>query len=385
MREPEPTPADQWSGWETEPKLPGYWPGLGYEQRQGGFEIDRKGVKAVSGGLIEMAVDADMNGTFDRYGNPAAIPNLHWQLPQALGHLLQGAGAVTRLVWNDLHAEVGMAGLLIERACARYDLADTPKLGDLPLSRLAERIPGADSKGPLGPGGQPSHLYPKDRHWLSLSGIDRGVDYMTAAKAVQDFGLSHDVGQSTFWLYGNVPEYFDSMANSLVQLANMLTYRAQDLRDSPWHGEAADMAQGALRHIYANVTSLAATAGRLDTAATRFAEITSWCAANFEKVVDPEKGIWDELWTIDSADDRTRKFLTEANDEFLEIDYMMPKCIVEDLPGLLVNDEMTTQLRTDVERMDALQAEQFNNDNHEWLVANSSLLERYEKAEQKYG
>ncbi len=378
MRDPQSTPADQWSGWETDPKLPGYWPGLGNEQRRGGVEIDRKGVKAVSGRLIGMAVDADMDAKLSR--SPDAIPNLHWRLPQDLGGLLQGAGNVVHLFWNDLHAEIGMAGLLIERACARYDLADAPLLGDIPLTQLAERIPGTDGKGVLGRGGQPSHLYPNGSDVLKLhEGVDYGVGAMTAAKAVQDF--SH----STFWLYGDVPAYFDLMAGSLVELAHTLSGRAQDLRDSPWYGEAADRAQTALRQIYANVTALAATAGSLNAATTRYKEVTSWCLANFEQVVDPHRGDWDELWDFGgSADSRTRSFLAEANNELLDVHRLMPKRIKEDLPGLLVNDEMVADLRADVERMRNAPHE-LTESNMEWLAAGTPLLATYEKAEKQYG
>ena len=68
------------------------------------------------------------------------------------------------------------------------------------------------------------------------------------------------------------------MAASLVELANTLPLRAQDLRDAPWHREAADMAQGALRQIHGNVTALAATAGTLNAAAERYKEIVHWCS-----------------------------------------------------------------------------------------------------------
>ncbi|WP_327108415.1 hypothetical protein [Nonomuraea glycinis] len=376
MREPEPTPADQWSGWETEPKPPAYWPGLGNEQRQGGLEIDRKVTKAVAGKLVGLATDADMDGTFERHGSLEAIPNLHWRLPGDLGRLLQSAGALTRLVWSDLHAEVGMAGLLIERASARYDLVESPRLGDIPLSELAARMPG---EGPLGRAGQPSHLYPKGSDPLELAkGTDYGVGDMTAAKAVHDFSFS------TFWLYGNVPAYFDAMAASLVELANTLPLRAQDLRDAPWHGEAADMAQGALRQIHGNVTSLAATAGTLNAAAERYKEIVYWCSANFEKAVDPHRGGWDEFWDLGgTADSRTRSFLGEANNAFTDIYQMMPKRISLDLPGLLVNDDMTAGLRSNIDRL--VDFPELSAANREWLADNKPLLRTYEKAEQTYG
>ncbi|MGN9785095.1 hypothetical protein ACTMTF_26935 [Nonomuraea sp. ZG12] len=334
-------------------------------------------MKAVSGRLIELSVDADVDMAFKKL--PNSIPNLHWRLPQDLGALLQGAGNVARLLWNDLHAEIGMAGLLIERACARYDLADTPQLGDIPLTRFAQRIPGTDGKGLLGYGGRPSKLYPNGSHVLELPEIDYGVGDMTAAKAVQDF--SH----STFWLYGDVPTYFDEMAGSLVERANTLPRRAQDLRDSPWHGEAADLAQGALRQIYANVTALAATAGSLNAAARRFTEVTSWCSANFEQVVDPHRGDWDELWDFGgSADSRTRSFLAEANNEFLDVYRLLPKRIKQDLPGLLVTDQMATDLRADVERMHNVPHE-LAESSMAWLAAGTPLLAAYEQAEKEYG
>ncbi|GAA4224264.1 hypothetical protein FHR32_002886 [Streptosporangium album] len=55
MRDPNPTSADQWSQWDTDPKPPTCWPGLGNEHGDG-YEIDRRGVKAVSGNLVKLAV-----------------------------------------------------------------------------------------------------------------------------------------------------------------------------------------------------------------------------------------------------------------------------------------------------------------------------------------
>jgi hypothetical protein len=44
-----PPPVDQFYAWDTEPKIPQHWPGLGSDHRSDGFEIDRRGVKAVAG------------------------------------------------------------------------------------------------------------------------------------------------------------------------------------------------------------------------------------------------------------------------------------------------------------------------------------------------
>jgi hypothetical protein len=379
MREPEPTPADQWSGWETDPETPRSWPGLGNEHRTGGLEIERGGVKAVSGKLLDLGVEA---GKYDYLFASVyiAVPT-HWALPYDLSRLFHDADAAVHKFWRDLHAEVGMAGLLIERACSRYDLADNPLLGDMPLdvldARLVERMTGDAPSNVLW---EPSDIYPNGSLSLRLpeSG-DHGVGHMTAAKAADDI---------TWYPRSSGMDFYEQMAESLVTLANTILLRAQDLRDSPWHGEAADVAQSALRRIYANATALAAVVGNLHATSRRFVEIANWCRSNFEQMVDPDRGGWDEFWDRDgSADSRTRSFLEQAKNEFLDVYRLMPERIKEDLPGLLVTDTMLDELR---ERADWVAGRpkdsQWHVDNDEsWLRTYRPILQGYERAEEQYG
>jgi hypothetical protein len=375
MPEPEPAPADQWSQWETEPKIPEYWPGLGSDHRSDGFDIDRRGVKAVAGKLVDLAFGVTP------YANlgigPMRAMDVAWALPRDLGRLISAVDDVVSKVWKDLYAEVGMAGLLIERASTRYDLADDPRFGDIPVARLDERMDKMTSFPTYGRTfDAPSNLYPNGSVSLKLpEAVDYGVGNMTAHQARRD--VNSIVGGAPAW-------YYDEMAGALVELARSLQGRAYDLRDAPWYGEAADKAQTALRQVYGNATALAAVAGTMHTASARFTEIADWARANFETVVDPDRGAWHEFWDFDgTADARARSFLTQANNEFLDVYDMMPKRIEESLPGLLVTDEMATSLHSQV--WDQFRERHVSKGEEEWLNDNWPRLHAYEKAEKEYG
>jgi hypothetical protein len=381
MDEPEPTPADQWSQWETDPKIPSYWPGLGNEHRGDGFEIDRRGVKVVSGKLVNLAVDISKYDYL--YAVDYILPGTHWALPRDLSFLFSDADQAVHDFWKDLHAEVGMAGLLIERAATNYQLADDPRLGDLPISRLDERLvemmPGDAPSSVLT---APSALYPSGSVTLQLpKAVDYGVGQMTAEKAAQDIAY--------FYHGGNGDQgFYEQMADSLVELANTLQLRAQDLRDSPWRGEAADNGQAALRQIYGNATALAALVGNLSAARSRFWEITDWCYKNFEQMADPDRSGWNEFWDLGgTADSRTRSFLAQANNEFLDVYRMMPKQIKEDLPGLLVTDASLAEFRKMVHDVETRPKDStfLKKNDSAWLHDNRPILQGYEQAEKNYG
>ncbi|MFI7449341.1 hypothetical protein ACIBQX_17730 [Nonomuraea sp. NPDC049714] len=368
-----PPPVDQFDDWATEPRIPQHWPGLGSDRRSDGFEIDRRGVKAVGGKLAGLAF-----GVIP-YANlgvgPARAMDVAWALPRDLGPLLSAADDAVSKVWKDLHAEVGMAGLLLERASTRYDLADDPRFGDIPIARLDERM-NEISSFPLHSRAfdGPSDLYPNGSVSLHLpEAVYYGVDNMTADQARRD--MNSIVGGAPAW-------YYDEMAGALAELAKSLESRARDLRDAPWSGEAADKAQTALRQIYGNATALAAVAGNMYTVSARFAEIIDWTRANFETVVDPDRGAFNEFWGFDgTADTRARSFLARANDEFLDVYRMMPKRIEENLPGLLVTDENLTELRKQVPYVEITPRWQTEGG---WLEKQSTVR-AYEKAEKAYG
>ncbi|MGR6912939.1 hypothetical protein ACU635_01630 [[Actinomadura] parvosata] len=377
MSEPQPTPADQWSTWETKPEIPGYWPGLGLEQA-GGFEIHRDGVRSVAGGLVKLAVRAGDFAFSD--ATHYDLAGLRWSLPRELHAILTDADRAVALFWSDLHAETGMAGLLIERAAANYRLADQPLLGDLPLDRLDERVEELhpDGRGVRGP----SELYPNGRISLRLPRAgDYGVGDMTANQAKLDIEalVRHGGGRD--------PHDYERMAEALVELANKLQLRAQDLRDAPWHGAAADNAQTALRQIYGNATALAAVTGALAGASRRFAEIVHWCHRNFETMADPDRGGWEEFWDLGgTADSRARSFLAQANDEFMAVYDLVPEQIQENLPGLLVTDESHTELKWRIQDIQESILDSGRNDmDSPWLRDLDLRLAAYERAEETYG
>ncbi|MGW0801700.1 hypothetical protein [Nonomuraea sp. NPDC002799] len=383
MLEPEPTPADQWSRWDTKPTVPTYWPGFGNEHRSEGFEIDRKGVRVVAARLLKAAVGT---GDYDDSSAGGLVPyGIQWALPRELDELFALADVRVRDFWRDLHAEVGMAGLLINRSATNYQLGDDPRLGDLPLHDLdtlhRDIMPG-EAPGSVFMTSTPSELYPNGSETLQLpASIDYGVGQMTAEMAMQDIA-------KFFHGFSGTLDTYKPMADSLVELANTVQLRAQDLRDAPWRGEAADIAQSALRQIYANATALAAIVGGLIGARARFKEITDWCYQNFEQMADPDRSDMDDLLDAgDTADSRTRSFLEQANKEFFGVRDMMPKQIKEDLPGLMVTDSHVNDLRAYAEETASrsTDSERLKQEDADWQKQYLPILQGSERAEEKYG
>ncbi|MEV4570734.1 hypothetical protein AB0K12_43880 [Nonomuraea sp. NPDC049419] len=375
MREPEPTPADQWSTWEMEPTIPNSWPGLDLDRPEG-FEISRGPVRSVGGKLVALAAAA---GDFNVSGaDDIGVSQMRWDLPRELHRMMAEADRAVAGFWNDVYAEAGMAGMLIERAAANYKLADHPLLGDVPIEQLQERVNGLGNGMLRGP----SDIYPNGIVPLTLStAINYGVDDMTAEQAKRDIEILVMNGGH------RDPQSYAQMAESLVDLAHMLRLRAQDLRDSPWRGEAAVKAQWALRQTYGSVTALAAVNGALTRASSRFLEVITWCAQNFEAMADPDRSGWDEFWDFGgTADSRARDFLAQANKAFMEVYELMPKRIEENLPGLLVNDQNHLELKWRVKDIheSKLRMPRSNWDDP-WLQLLERREDAYGEAEEYYG
>ncbi|MGW0808415.1 hypothetical protein [Nonomuraea sp. NPDC002799] len=370
MREPEPKPADQWSRWGTTPTIPGSWPGLGFEHQGDGFEIDRAGVHVVARQLLNLAFDAVKYD--DVWVDSYVLPAATWELPSDLCRLMGDADQLIHDFWRDLHSEVGMAGLLIDRAATNYRLGDDPRLGDLSDAerdqRIVDMLPGSGLNGDfMGP----SPLYPGGYRMLEpYVSSDYGIGQITAEEAKKDIDSIPDNGSGDGTTY-------QTMADSLVELANTLRLRAQDLRDAPWRGAAADVAQSALRQIYANVTALAAIVGSMSAARVRFLEVVAWCRQNFEQMADPHRSDRHEFWDFGGTpNSRARDFLKDANEKFFEAFDMMPKEIKEDLPGLMVTDAELERLRRTIADPADVKP---------WLWTQLPDLYDFEQAEKKYG
>jgi hypothetical protein len=262
MRDPIPTSSELLSQWDAAPRVPEYWPGLGNEHSDG-YEIDRAGVGAASLGLVKIGTSAGNDKYFAQYPDHFYL-SLNWLLPGSIGQLLYYAGDAFSDFYADLYAETAMAGLLIEHCAQRYDLVEDPLLGDIARSRFEERIaamlPGGSPRSRLFT--TPSKDYPKSSMSLELSKeLDYGVGHMTAEQAKEDFAPDKR-------FHDDSPHYRQA-TDALIELVRALQSRAQDLRDSPWRGGAADNAQTALRWIYGNATALAVVAGGLAPAGTR--------------------------------------------------------------------------------------------------------------------
>lgn len=380
MQEPNPTPSEQWSRWDTDPELPTYWPGLGAEHKNG-FEIDHRGVRAVSSRMVPIARaigSRDLNDVHGFY-----LQNSFWNLPAQISELLHTAVEAVGHFWDDLHGEIGMAGLLVERASARYDLAEKPLLGDIPLKQLIGRVDGASLERPF-ESFAPSLLYPNGVVSLELP---KSVDY-----GVGDIGVmtAKDEIFHSFANFHSKPELLDDMADALVELAHKVRGHAQDLRDAPWYGEAADKVQGALRKVYGSTTALAATSAHVGTAVRNFQTVARWCQANYERIADPDRGGWSEFWDLGGTpESRTHDFLRRANEEFMKVYEAMPKRIAEDLPGLMVDDRGLASARRSVDwgesQLAKADSEYEKKEDREFLDQARRRYQGYEAAEQTYG
>ncbi|MET8338606.1 WXG100 family type VII secretion target [Streptosporangium canum] len=386
MRDPSPTTSsDLLSQWDAVPRSPEYWPGLGNEHSDG-YEIDRAGVRAASLGLVKLSASAGNEKYFARHPDNFYL-SLNWRLPGAIGQLLYYAGRAFSDFLADLYAETAMAGLLIEHCAQRYDLVEEPLLGDIARSRFEERIaamlPGDSPRSRLFT--TPSEDYPKSSLSLRLSeGVDYGVGHMTAEKAKEDFSPDKRFDDDS-------PRYRQA-TDALVELARALQSRAQDLRDSPWRGGAADNAQTALRQIYGNATALAVVAGGLATATSRYAELLDWCRHNFDRGADPDRSDRREFWDFGGTpDSRTRAFLEEPNREFKTVYEDMPKRIEQNLPGLLVTDQTIAETRKRVDELWPDLDERLMNDSRteedlwEPRKQEQERLLKYEEAEKRFG
>ncbi len=369
----EATRTDQWSGWEMSPEI-GPWPGPGDTagtngSGNDGFDIDRRGVRAVSGKLIELAHDGIEKPLYAYAQLPVGFP---WKFPHELARFLYKAGLSAVIFWRYLNEEIGTAGVLIERACTRYDLVDNPRLGDMPFMEAGSRgVRPPDRLGERPPllwdGYGAGNHYPNGTFPLP-SVVNDGVDRVSADRAATSFYRPSAEREE------GIPTFLDLLISSLVELANTLPMRAQDLHDAPWRGEAADLAQRALRQTYENFHYLATWADTLDAACKRFLEVVDWYANNFHEMVDPYRPYGDELLafgaTADSrtknfyamadphrpygvellttADSRARAFLGTANSLFLEVLDMIPQPLTQNLPGLMVVDENLKSVRSEI-------------------------------------
>ncbi|WP_406311328.1 WXG100 family type VII secretion target [Streptosporangium sp. NBC_01639] len=399
MSGPEQTSTDPWSQWDTNFKSPTDWPGLGYEHSSG-YEIDRDGVKASAGNLIQLAASA-----FDRrhssvcyFGEEHSLHSWHritpgfwWQLPQELAKLLGKAHELFYCFWLDLHAETVMAGLLIEHSAQRYDLVEEPLLGDLALSDFTERVGGILSHDASKRLSSRSSLYPNGGALLTLPqeplSEDYGVHYMTLKKANEDLFPKFDQEflESTAGIGSFAcPLPYKEFADSLAELVQALQSRARDLRESPWRGAAADNAQEALRQICGNATALAAIAGDLATANSRYSEVSNECRLNFQRVVDPDRSGWNEVWDFGATpDSRTRDFLAGSNQDFWDIYSNMPDQIREDLPGLFINDKSLADIRQEIHEVQTHRDKYLNSG--ELLDSYQEDLRTAKEAERKFG
>lgn len=390
------TRTDQWSGWEMSPEI-GPWPGPGDTagangSGNDGFDIDRRGVRAVSGKLIQLALDGLEKPLYTYSQLTVGFP---WRLPHDIARHLYKAGQSAVHYWEDLNAEIGTAGALIERSCTRYDLVDNPRPGDMPSMEASpggKWPPGRLGERPIHWSG-PHSFYPNGTHELpSLAGDGIGVDHQTAAGTVGAFHRP-----STDYEEG-IPTFLDSLGSSLVELANTLPLRAQDLYDAPWRGQAADLMQRALRQVYDEIVHLATLADTLDAACKRFLEVVDWYRMNFYAMADPHRPFGHELPAIGTtnfydphrpnlveplttADSRTRDFLRTAESLFLEVANMLPPPITPNLPGLMVADEDLKELRASIED-DRKYGTWYERQD---LVENEELLQGMEAAERTYG
>ncbi|MEU4230854.1 hypothetical protein AB0F17_41745 [Nonomuraea sp. NPDC026600] len=131
-----------------------------------------------------------------------------------------------------------------------------------------------------------------------------------------------------------------AIANGLVEVAHGIVFRAQEIRDAPWHGPAADKAQGALQSIFETVRGLASVHGDMGLRTTECAEILISAQHRFDAVVN--KGGWEisDLWGGDDKD--AAEFLTGVNRQLGDVMRRLPGAAQLGLPGLIPEPDRAT-------------------------------------------
>ncbi|WP_285780671.1 hypothetical protein [Microtetraspora sp. NBRC 13810] len=275
------------------------------------------------------------------FGPPPILPGADF-----LKHVFTVSGDRLDSVRQDTYVESGAAAFLIATSGRTYESAD--RLPEMPMPGVPSLPPGSGLSGlpPLGGSSDPpdlpfmssvdwssadrsplalsegryslSEIYPVGRFAayvpssmdpgqpIGFDGLDIPLPGSPARAGIRAALMAQDpdtLSQCAVALTG--------VADGLVEVVHRLTYRAQDVRDAPWRGPAADEVQRALQRISLSVRSLAAGYGAVGLLAQECADIVRDAQHGFDVVVN--KGGWEvsDVWGGDNDD--AREYLGDVN------------------------------------------------------------------------
>lgn len=341
--EPQPTPQDEWAAWDTSPERQSYWPGLGLEHKDGyedGYEVDHARLQTI--GLHLMTEFDDVYHLLHKPFHSGAKMDdgiMDWQAADTVSFLISNFEEALCCLTGDAMMECTAAAALVTTTGRSYEFADDHALRAKPSlwNGLPEGVGG--SKGDY----RVSNAYPAGTIGLltPYENIkDPIADYITYNNSHHEKNRVQIREMLMSWKVDAVADYATAtvnIANGLVEVAHAFVFRAQEIRDAPWRGPAADKAQKTLKQIFESVRGLAAVHGEVGLRTNECAEILRSAQHRFDGVVN--KGGWEfsDLWNGDDGD--AREFLTNVNRQLGDVMGRLPERALIDLPGLIPEGE----------------------------------------------
>ncbi|MER5327115.1 WXG100 family type VII secretion target [Streptosporangium roseum] len=340
-REPQPTLQDEWSAWEPYPQRQHYWPGLGVE-RVDEYEANHARLQAIGThfmtefeGVYQRLPKPQLDDFADRMGyHPTG-----WGAAQTWTTLVGAFEDALCFLTTDAMMETAVAARGVATSGRTYELVDKdswlskhPVGGGVISDRAGRyRVTNAYPSGSIG------LLTPYEN-------VDNVIGNWVANEPwMGDDSRAYIRHKLMSWKPEGLTSFANTVtgiANGLVEVAHGLMSRAQEMRDAPWRGAAADHAQQSLRQIYENVRGLAATHGQVAQGLTAAAEIITTAQSRFDVVVN--KGGWEfsDLWHGDDED--ARHFLKGVGQQLADVLRQMPQTARIHLPGLIPEAERAT-------------------------------------------
>ncbi|MGN9780792.1 WXG100 family type VII secretion target [Nonomuraea sp. ZG12] len=337
-REPQNTRQDEWSAWEPYPQRQHYWPGLGFE-RVDGYEVDYARLQTIGTHLMtefESVHRLLPKPELDDFANLMGYRPAGWSAAQTWTTMVGAFEEALCSLTTDAMMETAAAARAVATAGRNYELVDKDPL----LSK--HQLGGGISADRY----RVTNAYPSG----SIGLLDPYANYDDPIESlvVNELWLDLDDRTSVWrqlmsWRPEGLTSYASTVtgfADGLVEVTHGLMSRAQEIRDAPWQGPAADHAQQSLRQIYANVRGLAATHGQVAHGLTAAAEIITTAQSRFDLVVN--KGGWEfsDLWHGDDED--ARNFLKGVGRQLADVLRQMPQTARIDLPGLIPEAQRAT-------------------------------------------
>ncbi|MEU7861283.1 hypothetical protein [Nonomuraea sp. NPDC049141] len=338
MREPQPTAEDEWSAWENLPIREYYWPGLELEHSSG-YEVGHGRLQTIGKQLMTQfdEVYRLLHRRFESAKMTGGI--LGWKAAITVSDCITGFEEALSCLTGDAMMECAMAAGLVSTSGRSYQLAEVDSWRAKPDAWAT--IP-------------EESWSPKGHYWVSNAYPNGSISPRIlkanvgdpVTELITDDTSHHGLNRAQIremlmsWKPNLLTDYASAttaIANGLVEVAHGIVFRAQEIRDAPWHGPAADKAQEALKSIYETVRGLASVHGDMGLRTTECAEILISAQHRFDAVVN--KGGWElsDLWSGDDKD--AAEFMTGVNRQLGDVMRQLPGAAQLGLPGLIPESE----------------------------------------------